>query len=431
MASIMKDSGVPWIGSIPSHWDIGRTKSCYTNKKQVVGEDAESYERLALTLNGVIKRSKEDATGLQPEAFNGYQILRENELVFKLIDLENISTSRVGYSPYTGIVSPAYIVLKPRKENESKYGEYFFLSMWQREVFNHMGDDGVRSSLNTRDLLEIPYLLVPDVEKDKIVQHLKKQCAEIDDVIKKTKTTIEEYKKLKLAIVTETVTKGIRSNRQTKDSGYEFIGEIPSEWNICRLRNIGAPQNGISKGAEFFGKGYPFVSYGDVYKNYSLPETVAGLVESTEEERERYSVKTGDIFFTRTSETIEEVGFSCVCEKDMPDATFAGFLIRVRPFTDDLYAGYSKYYFRSNHHRIYLVKEMNLVTRASLGQDLLKSMPVLVPPMDEQKEIAEYLDKKCAEIDTLIAKKTALLEEMESYKKSVIYEYVTGKKEVQ
>ena len=430
MASIMKDSGVPWIGSIPSHWDIGRTKSCYTNKKQVVGEDAESYERLALTLNGVIKRSKEDATGLQPEAFNGYQILRENELVFKLIDLENISTSRVGYSPYTGIVSPAYIVLKPRKENESKYGEYFFLSMWQREVFNHMGDDGVRSSLNTRDLLEIPYLLVPDVEKDKIVQHLKKQCAEIDDVIKKTKTTIEEYKKLKLAIVTETVTKGIRSNRQTKDSGYEFIGEIPSEWNICRLRNIGAPQNGISKGAEFFGKGYPFISYGDVYKNYSLPETVAGLVESTEEERERYSVKTGDIFFTRTSETIEEVGFSCVCEKDMPDATFAGFLIRVRPFTDDLYAGYSKYYFRSNHHRIYLVKEMNLVTRASLGQDLLKSMPVLVPPMDEQKEIADYLDKKCAEIDTLIEKKTALLEEMESYKKSVIYEYVTGKKEV-
>lgn len=430
MASIMKDSGVPWIGSIPSHWDIGRTKSCYTNKKQVVGEDAESYERLALTLNGVIKRSKEDATGLQPEAFNGYQILRENELVFKLIDLENISTSRVGYSPYTGIVSPAYIVLKPRKENESKYGEYFFLSMWQREVFNHMGDDGVRSSLNTRDLLEIPYLLVPDVEKDKIVQHLKNKCAEIDDVIKKTKTTIEEYKKLKLAIVTETVTKGIRSNRQTKDSGYEFIGEIPSEWNICRLRNIGAPQNGISKGAEFFGKGYPFVSYGDVYKNYSLPETVAGLVESTEEERERYSVKTGDIFFTRTSETIEEVGFSCVCEKDMPDATFAGFLIRVRPFTDDLYAGYSKYYFRSNHHRIYLVKEMNLVTRASLGQDLLKSMPVLVPPMDEQKEIADYLDKKCAEIDTLIAKKTALLEEMESYKKSVIYEYVTGKKEV-
>ena len=188
MVRIMKDSGVPWIGSIPSHWDIGRTKSCYTNKKQVVGEDAESYERLALTLNGVIKRSKEDATGLQPEAFNGYQILRENELVFKLIDLENISTSRVGYSPYTGIVSPAYIVLKPRKENESKYGEYFFLSMWQREVFNHMGDDGVRSSLNIRDLLEIPYLLVPDVEKDKIVQHLKKQCAEIDDVIKKTKT---------------------------------------------------------------------------------------------------------------------------------------------------------------------------------------------------------------------------------------------------
>ena len=161
-----------------------------------------------------------------------------------------------------------------------------------------------------------------------------------------------------------------------------------------------------------------------------MPSTVSGLVDSTSEEQKRYSVKKGDIFFTRTSETIEEVGFSCVCEKDIPNATFAGFLIRVRPFSDKLYTPYAKYYFRSSHLRFYLVKEMNLVTRASLGQSLLKSMPVLLPPLEEQKEIADYLDTKCAEIDGLIAKKDQLVKELESYKKSLIYEVVTGKREV-
>ena len=148
------------------------------------------------------------------------------------------------------------------------------------------------------------------------------------------------------------------------------------------------------------------------------------------EEQIIYSVKKGDIFFTRTSETIEEVGFSCVCTQTIPKATFAGFLIRVRPYDDTLDVGFSKYYFRSNFHRLYLVKQMNLVTRASLSQSLLKGLPVLVPSRDEQIEIASYLDKKCFAIDTLNEKKQMLIAELDSFKKSLIYEYVTGKKEV-
>ena len=140
----------------------------------------------------------------------------------------------------------------------------------------------------------------------------------------------------------------------------------------------------------------------------------------------------GDIFFTRTSETIEEVGFSAVCEDTIENATFAGFVIRLRPYKVDsrILTCYAKYYFRGEHIRKYLVKEMNLVTRASLGQGLLNAMSVLIPPMEEQKEIANYLDRKMGEIDELIAKKERLLIELENYKKSMIYEYVTGKKEV-
>ena len=196
------------------------------------------------------------------------------------------------------------------------------------------------------------------------------------------------------------------------------------------VKYIGNTQNGISKGGEYFGNGYPFVSYGDVYKNMELPSEVAGLVESTEIERENYSVKKGDIFFTRTSETIEEVGFSSVCTETIENATFAGFLIRLRPFNDALTTQYAKYYFRGEHIRRYLVKEMNLVTRASLGQGLLRAMTVLIPPHNEQIAIADFLDKKCAQIDRLIAIKQSKIEKLEQYKRSLIYEYVTGKKEV-
>jgi type I restriction enzyme S subunit len=431
----MKDSGIAWIGVIPQDWEIVRTKSLYCSAKEIVGDRADDFERLALTLNGVIKRSKEDSVGLQPEKFSGYQILKKGELVFKLIDLENVATSRVGLSPYTGIVSPAYIVLSKQsraKDLVVRYSMYHFLSMWQREIFNQMGDNGVRSSLNTKELLNIPHPFPSIYEQKRIVTFLDAQCAEIDAVLEKTRASIEEYKKLKQAVITQAVTKGIRGDRPMKNSGIEWIGDIPESWEVSSVRYIGQLQNGISKGGEFFGKGFPFVSYGDVYKNYELPHSVSGLIDTTEDERAKYSVEYGDIFFTRTSETIEEVGFSCVCKRSIPNATFAGFIIRLRPFCADekILTDYAKYYFRGEHIRAYLVKEMNLVTRASLGQTLLKGMSVIVPPKSVQKEIAEYLDDKCADIDALVAKKQQYLTEIENYKKSLIYEYVTGKKEV-
>ena len=431
----MKDSGIAWIGVIPQDWEIVRTKSLYCSAKEIVGDRADDFERLALTLNGVIKRSKEDSVGLQPEKFSGYQILKKGELVFKLIDLENVATSRVGLSPYTGIVSPAYIVLSKQsraKDLVVRYSMYHFLSMWQREIFNQMGDNGVRSSLNTKELLNIPHPFPSIYEQKRIVTFLDAQCAEIDAVLEKTRASIEEYKKLKQAVITQAVTKGIRGDRPMKNSGIEWIGDIPESWEVSSVRYIGQLQNGISKGGEFFGKGFPFVSYGDVYKNYELPHSVSGLIDTTEDERAKYSVEYGDIFFTRTSETIEEVGFSCVCKRSIPNATFAGFIIRLRPFCADekILTDYAKYYFRGEHIRAYLVKEMNLVTRASLGQTLLKGMSVIVPPKSVQKEIAEYLDDKCADIDAVVAKKQQYLTEIENYKKSLIYEYVTGKKEV-
>ena len=433
----MKNSGIEWIGEIPDEWEVKPVKRYFSHVKRIVGDDVDKYERLSLTMQGVLKRSKEDAEGLQPEKFNSYQILKQNELVFKLIDLENVNTSRVGISPFNGLVSPAYIILTNNKKDNTFY-YYWFLNMYYQEIFNKLGDGGVRSALNASDVLSLPMVYLNNETQQCIASYLDKKCSKVEETIQNQQQVIEKLKAYKQSLITEAVTGKVKIENgkvcgkyeNYKDSGVEYLGYIPSNWNIKRLRYIGKCQNGISKGGEFFGSGYPFVSYGDVYNNLVLPETVSGLIESTPEEQENYSVKSGDIFFTRTSETIEEVGFTSVCLKTIENATFAGFVIRVRPFTEELIPDYSKYYFSSDAHRRFFVKEMNLVTRASLSQDLLKRLPVLIPSKDEQKEIADYLDKKCTAIDTAIEQKQKLIEKLTEYKKSLIYEVVTGKRDI-
>lgn len=427
MARKMKDSGIEWIGEIPEGWEVLAHKYIMHKEKSIC-EHYSGEDVISLTLNGVVKRDLENPSGKMPTTFDGYQFVDPNDLLLCLFDID-VTPRCVGLVKDYGVTSPAYSRFKIHSGFCNAYYNYLLHFIDDEKVFVHLSKN-LRSSLTESDFGAIKTIVPPKAEQQRIADYLDNRTFEIDTLLSEARSSIEEYKKLKQTVITQAVTKGVRGEREMKDSGVDYIGQIPAKWVLGKLRNVGDTQNGISKSSEFFGKGFPFVSYSDVYKNYSLPFAVSGLVESTPEEQERYSVKEGDIFFTRTSETIEEVGFSCVCEKDIPNATFAGFLIRVRPFSDKLYTPYAKYYFRSSHLRFYLVKEMNLVTRASLGQSLLKSMPVLLPPLEEQKEIADYLDTKCAEIDGLIAKKDQLVKELESYKKSLIYEVVTGKREV-
>ena len=425
----MKDSGVKWIGSIPENWSVQRVKHAFVRKNEKAMQ--ENPVVLSLARSGVKIRDISNNEGQIAESYYNYNPVEEGDLLLNPMDL--YSGANCSISKVNGVISPAYINLKNKEGYNSRFYDYYFkVQYWMMAFFSH--GKGVsfdnRWTLSVETLMNYSIVVLGYDEQCKRADYLDNKCKKIDDLIEKQQIAIEKLKDYKLSIITETVTKGLNLNIEQKDSGYEFIGKIPITWEVYKLRNIGIPQNGISKGGEYFGHGYPFVSYGDVYRNYSLPEYVEGLIETTEEEREKYSVQKGDILFTRTSETIEEVGFSSVCEKTIEDACFAGFLIRVRPINNLLETKFAKYYFRSNHHREYLAKEMNLVTRASLGQDLLKSMIVLIPPKEEQLEIAEYLDCKCAAIDESISKKQQIINQLMEYKKSLVYEVVTGKKEV-
>lgn len=419
----MKDSGIEWIGAIPQDWEIVRTKSLYCSAKEIAGDRADDFDRLALTLNGVIKRSKEDSVGLQPEKFSGYQILKKGELVFKLIDLENVATSRVGLSPYTGIVSPAYIVLSKQsrvKDLVVRYSMYHFLSMWQREIFNQMGDNGVRSSLNAKELLNIPHPFPSIYEQKRIVTFLDAQCAEIDAVLEKTRASIEEYKKLKQAVITQAVTKGIRGDRPMKNSGIEWIGVIPAEWSVVPFSKFARVSANLVNPSDY--QDYLQVSPENIEKDSGklLPcKTVSEVgVESW-----NHFFHKGQILYSKIRPQLNKVciaPFDGLCSADM------------YPIDTDNISKFVVYTILSNdfNQQVAMITE-NRVKMPKINQKELSKIIVVLPAdRMEQQEIVDYLDGECGKIDALIAKKQQYITEIENYKKSLIYEYVTGKKEV-
>ena len=235
----MKDSGVAWIGEIPFDWKLIRFKDKYINIKEVAKERSGEFERLALTLNGVVKRPKDDSEGLQPKEFDGYQILRENDFIFKMIDLQNISTSRVGLSPYTGLVSPAYIRFSSRERKQyNQFVYYYLMSLYYNCVYNNLGGNGVRSALNGKDMGEflIPY--PSEAEQRKICAYLDKKNAQVDTLIKNVHAQIEKLKAYKQSLITEVVTKGLEPDVPMKDSGVEWFDEINVKYSMQTIRSL-------------------------------------------------------------------------------------------------------------------------------------------------------------------------------------------------
>ena len=391
----MKNSGVEWIGEIPDEWEVSKIGQLYEERRTKVSDTV--YPPLSVTMQGILPQLE---TAAKSDAHDDRKLVLKGDFA---INSRSDRRGSCGISEFDGSVSLINTVLHPKTEMNPIYYNWLFHSFRFSDEYYKNGH-GIVDDLWTTSWTEMKKIFIPLPPKStqqRIASYLDKKCSKIEETIQNQQQVIEKLKTYKQSLITEAVTGKIKIQngkvcgkyQSYKDSGVEYLGKIPSNWNIKRLRYIGKCQNGISKGGEFFGSGYPFVSYGDVYNNLTLPETVSGLIESTPEEQENYSVTAGDIFFTRTSETIEEVGFTSVCLKTIEKATFAGFVIRVRPFTEELVPDYSKYYFSSDAHRRFFVKEMNLVTRASLSQDLLKRLPILIPSKEKQKEIADYLDK--------------------------------------
>ena len=428
MAKEMKDSGVKWIGTIPTSWNIQKVKTAFYRSKEEA--HIEDPVILSLARSGVKIRDISNNEGQLAESYYNYNPVIEGDLLLNPMDL--YSGANCSISKVSGVISPAYINLRTRGNYCPAFYDYYFKTQyWAMALFAH--GKGVsfdnRWTLSPNDLFNY-YIPVPDFDEQKrIADFLDRKCAEIDTVIEKTKATIEEYKKLKQSVITEAVTKGVRGNRAMKDSGIEWIGDIPAEWEIRKLfraiDKIGDIDHYMPNSVE---TGIPYLMTGDlkekisqvdfdVCKQVSLEdyETLSSKIKATK----------GDIIFARYA----TIGTVCIVDIDK-DFLVSYSCLTIKPTQSLLIGNFLFYYLKSTAFFEDVKQYINSNTQANVGLDSMTKAKIVLPTLQEQEEIADYLDHKCAEIDKLIADKTHLLEEMESYKKSIIYEYVTGKKEV-
>lgn len=429
ISRVLVDSGIKWIGFLPNTWSITTVNKLFYRRKEV--NDSKDPTILSLARDGVKIRDISTNEGQLAESYDNYHKVYKGDLLINPMDL--ISGANCSLSEVEGVISPAYINLAKKINIYPKYYDYFFkYQYWIKAMFIH--GKGVsfnnRWTINWEAMSSYKLPLPKYHEQKRIAEYLDNKCAKITEIIKENKKEIELLDEYYYSLIFKIVTKGLNVKKY-KDSNVEWIGKIPLNWNLKKIRFLGNLKSGLSnKKPDDFGFGYPFVTYKDIYKNFSLPDNLEQLVNSNEKDRKNADVKMGDVFFTGSSETIEELGLSSVCLKNVPMATYNGFCIRFRPITKELLPEFSKYYFRSYAIRGYLIKNDNSVTRANLSQSTLKNVLVLLPSIEEQKEISIYLDNITTKIYKIKNYRMQIIKKLEEYKTSLIYECVTGKREV-
>jgi type I restriction enzyme S subunit len=419
-----KDSGVEWIGEIPSHWEKTKHKfqidvlSGYPFKSELF-DPIEGFPIIRIR----------DITSGKIETFYTGEVLKDFIITNGdlLVGMDGDFNIR-WWDNEDGLLNQRCCSIRERKEVLRRY--LYYVLPFQLKIVNHLTYFTTVKHLSVGDIQNTKTILPPLSEQQQIVSYLDTKTSQIDSLIEKTQLKIQLLKENRTSLINEVVTKGLNPNVEMKDSGVEWIGEIPSGWRIVPLKYLGSFQNGISKGSEFFGSGLPFMSYGDVYNNDVTPIELNGKVQIDETEVERYSIKRGDVFFTRTSESKDDIGVCSTCLHSIENSGFSGFVIRFRFYENVHRPEYSRYHFQTHWKKVIIESKMNIVTRSSLSQQVLGDTPVLIPKMKEQNEIVSYLDEHTQLIDKTISVEERRIDTLKEYRQSLISEVVTGKRKV-
>ncbi|MBR4910551.1 MAG: restriction endonuclease subunit S [Clostridia bacterium] len=407
MAREMKYSGISWIGDVPEEWMVVPALYAFSEIKSK-NTDGRITKALKFFNGTIIPKSNFDAESDEyvADTITSYTIVEPNTIMINGLNLNyDLKSLRVGLVKETGVITSAYLALRPDAEKIlPRFATYLFKGYEAKMAFHNMGA-GIRKTLGFKEFRRQPIIVPSICEQTRIVDYLDAECARIDAVIEQTRASIEEYKKLKQSAITEAVTKGIRKNRQMKDSGIEWIGEIPEEWEVIGLRFLCGMQAGKNLASESIAPEGQYPVYGgngvrgyyseyNTEGDYLLVGRQGALCGNVHRVSGRFWSTEHAVITTPTA--FSEIGF--------------------------LY---------------YLLVGMNLnqyvnntAAQPGLTVNQIQGVKTCLVPLQEQRKIAQHLDKKCAEIDGLIKRKEQLVSELETHKKSLIFEYVTGKKEV-
>ncbi len=421
-----KDSGIEWIGKIPEDWEVERLKGLFTerNERNCTGKTLLSVSQYY----GIRPKSETDlADSHIAESYDDYKEVYRDDFVMNIMLAWNGSYA---VSNYDGIVSPAYCVFKFRKDCCSTYFHYLLRTHGYPAAFKTMSRGVIDSRLRLypEQFYTFPVVIPPVSEQQCIADYLDKKCGEIDSLIGLQEQMIEKLKAYKQSVITEAVTKGLDPNAKLVPSGIDWIGEIPEGWKVSVLRRFAniilgkMLQPNIKSGDDTLEQ---YICAKDVHFE-GVDLTDLKKMYFNKIEKETYQVKKGDMLVVEGG---AGAAGSCILKTDLPDTYIQNSILIVRP-KQGIDIRYIQYYEFSLVKKGYVDYVCNKATIPHFTKDKLSSMSIPLPPLSEQQAIASYLDEKCADIDRLIAIKQQKIEKLKDYKKSVIYEAVTGKTEI-
>lgn len=425
----MKHSGIEWIGEIPDDWKVERLQ-WYIEEVKISNNPMQTDRVLSLTNKaGVIPYEEKGAQGnVAKEDYTQYKLAYPNTIVANSM---NILIGSVGICNYFGCVSPVYYVFRPTKKADLLFINYIMQTIpFQKELRRYAnGILEIRLRVSANGILKRK-IAIPNLEKQKnIVDKISKKCAAVDRMIENQRAQIEKLKEYKQSVITETVTRGLAPSAPMKDSGIEWIGKIPARWKLCRKLTYHTTDN-ISYGiVKLFEpddiNGVKVLRCSDILDGYIDVDNIRTVTQKVSNEYARTVLKGGEVVVNIRG----SLGGCSVVPHQMKGFNIAREVAMIR-LSSSINNRFLMYYFLSNSFIDYRTRFLAGSVYIGLNIELLSAMPFPAPPLEEQKQIADYLNKKCAEIDKLIAIKQQKIETLTEYKKSLIYEYVTGKKEV-
>ena len=450
MSREMVNSGIPWIGEIPNGWKVARLKNVKADIPYAIVDgpfgsaiSTNDYRDSGVPLVRIVNLSGKyvDASSTVYISDNLAETVKRSS--FRIGDIivaktgATVGKCAINNSITYGILSSSCVKVSISDEYDTRYYYYLFQTNEFNNALREASGGSTRDTINLTPFNNL-YCLIPSLrEQQKIASFLDRKCSEIDEMIALQEKVVEELKAYKQSVITEAVTKGLNPDVPMKDSGIEWIGEIPEHWKMCRVKDIlEAGKDGIKIGP--FGSSLTNKVNGEgeckIYGQWNIvnKDFTAGknfVSAETYRELDAYKIVAGDILVSMMG----TIGKCAIIPNGLQDGIMDSHVIKIRINKNIINPEFFELMYDKDNST-FIFEQLSRMKKGSimdgLNSSIVKRLNLLLPPINEQQEIASYLLEKRSQIDNLISIKLSKIDSLKEYKKSIIYEYVTGKKEV-
>ena len=417
-----KDSGVEWLGEVPSHWNLIPNKYIFKLRKNVVGKRSNEYDLLSLSLKGVIKRDMENPEGKFPAEFDTYQEVKEGDFIFCLFDVEETPRT-VGLSSYRGMITGAYTIFETNNVDK-KFIYYFYLNLDSDKRLKPLYK-GLRNTISKETFFSFNTFIPPLSEQQKIAQFIDDKTAKIDQAVDLAEKQIALLKEHKQILIQNAVTRGLNPDVPLKDSSVEWIGQVPEHWDVKKLKFVSKINQHTLPENTNGSLSIKYVDIGSVSFENGI-EKVENFSFKNAPSRARRLANKGDIVVSTVRTYLKAI---TMVKEEYQDCIFStGFAVVTS--NECLKDSFFELYAKSDAFTEQVSVFSKGMSYPAINSTDLSNLWITVPPLSEQQKIADYLDTQTTKIDQAIALKTDHIEKLKEYKSVLINNVVTGKVQV-